>query len=92
MLMKYTENKFEGKNIKVDFNEYVACEFSGCHFSYEGGKPPVFDNCTFDGCDWVLKDRAENTLKTLAMLYHTMGDTEKAFAEDVLNKVKSNAV
>ena len=42
--MRYTAMKFDGKNVTVDFDEFVDCEFTNCEIIYEGGRLPVFEN------------------------------------------------
>ena len=87
--MRYTAMKFDGKNVTVDFDEFVDCEFTNCEIIYEGGRLPVFENCVFNNCRFSLKQKADNTLGYLTFLYQNLaGSGGKAFVEEVIAKIK----
>lgn len=64
------QNKtFTNENIVVDDNIYETCRFVNCTLVYQGGKTPVFNNCTFSGLRIQLEGGASQTVKYLSGLY-----------------------
>jgi len=57
-----TATIFNLETVPLDGEMFADCEFRECRMVYCGGKPPVFDNCRFDACDWRFDDAAANTL------------------------------
>ncbi|WP_455204873.1 hypothetical protein [Kaarinaea lacus] len=89
--MKYTRQKHDGKDVTWDFNTYVDCEFTNCKLIYKGGALPVLENCTFDNCEFVLTDRAENTVNYLQYLNNHMAELGgAALVEATIAKIKSS--
>ena len=87
--MKYTSIKHDGKNVTVDFNEYIDCEFNDCEIVYKGGKLPVFENCRFSNCQFSLIEKADNTIGYLSFLYQNLAESgAKPFVEEQIAKIK----
>lgn len=87
--MRFTSIKHDKKNVTVDFNEYIECEFKDCEIIYGGGGVPVFENCSFNNCRFSLIQRAANTVDYFSLLYQKLGESGgKAFIDEQIAKIK----
>ena len=64
-----TATIFNLETVPLDGEVFADCEFRECRMVFSGGKPPVFDNCRFDACDWRFDDAAANTLAHLKVVW-----------------------
>jgi hypothetical protein len=88
--MRYTAIKHNARKVAVDFNEYIDCEFNDCEITFEGGDLPVFENCSFNNCQFSLIRKADNTIRYLSFLYQNMSESgAKAFVEEQIAKIKT---
>lgn len=71
-----TATIFNLETVPLDGEMFADCEFRECRMVYSGGKPPVFDNCRFDACDWRLDGAAANTLAHLKVVWAAGGKAQ----------------
>lgn len=71
-----TATIFNLETVPLDGEMFADCEFRECRMVYSGGKPPVFDNCRFDGCDWRFDDAAARTLAHLKVVWAAGGKAQ----------------
>ena len=71
-----TATIFNLETVPLDGEMFADCEFRECRMVYSGGKPPVFDNCRFDACDWRFDDAAANTLAHLKVVWAAGGKAQ----------------
>jgi hypothetical protein len=68
-----TVTLFNHETVVLDGESFADCEFRSCRLVYNGGRPPHFDNCRFDDCDWRFEDAAARTLAHLKLLWSVGG-------------------
>ena len=66
-----TATIFNLETVPLDDEVFTDCEFRDCRMVYSGGKPPVFDNCRFDACDWRFDDAAAPWIKARQCFFET---------------------
>jgi hypothetical protein len=71
-----TATIFNLETVPLDGEMFADCEFRECRMVFSGGKPPVFDNCRFDACDWRFEDAAANTLAHLKGVWAAGGKAQ----------------
>lgn len=71
-----TATIFNLETVPLDGEMFADCEFRECRMVYSGGKPPVFDNCRFDACDWRFDDAAARTLAHLKVVWAAGGKAQ----------------
>lgn len=71
-----TATIFNHETVVLDGEAFADCEFRDCRMVYSGGKPPVFDGCRFDGCDWRFDDAAARTLAHLKVVWAAGGKAQ----------------
>ncbi|MCF8506512.1 MAG: hypothetical protein K9G59_16510 [Caulobacter sp.] len=71
-----TATIFNLETVPLDDEVFADCEFRECRMVYSGGKPPVFDNCRFDACDWRFDDSAARTLAHLKVIWAAGGKAQ----------------
>lgn len=71
-----TATIFNLETVPLDGEMFADCEFRECRMVYSGGKPPVFDNCRFDACDWRFDGAAANTLAHLKVVWAAGGKAQ----------------
>lgn len=71
-----TATIFNLETVPLDGEVFADCEFRECRMVFSGGKPPVFDNCRFDGCDWRFDDAAARTLAHLKVVWAAGGKAQ----------------
>ncbi|MDO8296256.1 MAG: hypothetical protein Q7T19_07430 [Caulobacter sp.] len=71
-----TATIFNLETVPLDGEAFADCEFRECRMVYSGGKPPVFDNCRFDACDWRFDDAAARTLAHLKVVWAAGGKAQ----------------
>ncbi|CAN1552501.1 hypothetical protein MCEMIH16_02237 [Caulobacteraceae bacterium] len=71
-----TATIFNLETVPLDDEVFADCEFRECRMVYSGGKPPVFDNCRFDACDWRFDDAAARTLAHLKVIWAAGGKAQ----------------
>lgn len=71
-----TATIFNHETVVLDGEMFADCEFRQCRMVYSGGKPPVFDSCRFDACDWRFDDAAANTLAHLKVVWAAGGKAQ----------------
>lgn len=71
-----TATIFNLETVPLDGEVFADCEFRECRMVYSGGKPPVFDNCRFDACDWRFDDAAARTLAHLKVVWAAGGKAQ----------------
>lgn len=71
-----TDTIFNLETVPLDGEMFADCEFRECRMVYSGGKPPVFDNCRFDACDWRFDDAAARTLAHLKVVWAAGGKAQ----------------
>ena len=71
-----TATIFNLETVPLDGEMFADCEFRECRMVFSGGKPPVFDNCRFDGCDWRFDDAAARTLAHLKVVWAAGGKAQ----------------
>ncbi len=71
-----TATIFNLETVPLDDEVFTDCEFRDCRMVYSGGKPPVFDNCRFDACDWRFDDAAARTLAHLKVIWAAGGKAQ----------------
>ncbi len=64
-----TATLFNHETVALDGEHFADCEFRSCRLVYSGGKPPSFDRCRFDECDWRLDAAAAHTLAHLKTMW-----------------------
>lgn len=84
----FLNERFTNQVMTVDGHDYTGCSFVGCTLVFEGGKPPVFTNCTFEAIKVQLKGTAAQTTNYLNVLYRS-GLPQNV--ETVLSAVESGA-
>lgn len=67
---------FNLETVPLDGEVFTDCEFRECRMVFSGGKPPVFDNCRFDTCDWRFDDAAARTLAHLKVVWAAGGKAQ----------------
>jgi hypothetical protein len=68
--MKHDHVIFESTTIALDNQEFRSCTFRNCRLVYSGGKPPLFDTCSFDGFSLIFAAAAGDTLNFMRAMYH----------------------
>jgi hypothetical protein len=68
-----TATIFNHETITLDGESFADCEFRACRLVYSGGKPPHFESCRFDGCEWRFDGAAANTLAHLKLVWSVGG-------------------
>ena len=68
-----TATIFNHETVALDGESFADCEFQDCRLVYSGGKPPHFDNCRFNGCEWRFDDAAQRTLAHLKVVWGAGG-------------------
>ncbi len=53
-MSRYFYRVFTSLRTIVDGADYHSCCFRNCTLIYEGGEPPLFDDCTLVDCKWLL--------------------------------------
>ena len=71
-----TATIFNLETVSLDGEVFTDCEFRDCRMVYSGGKPPVFDGCRFDTCDWRFDDAAARTLAHLKVVWAAGGKAQ----------------
>ncbi len=71
-----TATIFNLETVPLDGEMFADCELRESRMVYSGGKPPVFDNCRFDACDWRFDDAAANTLAHLKVVWAAGGKAQ----------------
>ncbi|MDP1735925.1 MAG: hypothetical protein Q8L23_00640 [Caulobacter sp.] len=71
-----TATIFNHETVVLDGEAFADCEFRDCRMVYSGGKPPVFDSCRFDNCDWRFDDAAARTLAHLKVVWAAGGKAQ----------------
>lgn len=77
--------RFAGKEVIVDGNQYIGCAFVQCTLIYRGGSLPVFERCEFRSSGLQLQESSSDTIAYLNRLY-AAGLWNSV--EGVLNNVK----
>ncbi len=67
-LIVHAEKRFGQEVVRVDGVCFRRCSFDNTTFVYLGGKPPLFEDCTFTGVSFELFGSANNTLNYLRHL------------------------
>lgn len=57
-----------GEIVKLDYATLRETIYRGCKLVFEGGKPPIMENCDFVGCEFIFDGPAGNTQAFLRML------------------------
>jgi hypothetical protein len=70
-----TATIFNHETVALDGERFSSCEFRDCRLVFRGGEPPLFDDCTFDDCDWRFEGAAANTLAHLKEVWAAGGKT-----------------
>jgi hypothetical protein len=60
---------YNHQTVVLDGEVFSDCDFAACRLVYQGGEPPRFDGCRFDGCEWKLEDAAAQTLIFLKLMW-----------------------
>ncbi len=71
-----TATIFNHETVVLDGEAFADCEFRDCRMVYSGGKPPLFDSCRFDNCDWRFDDAAARTLAHLKVVWAAGGKAQ----------------
>jgi hypothetical protein len=71
-----TATIFNHETVVLDGEAFADCEFRDCRMVYSGGKPPMFDSCRFDNCDWRFDDAAARTLAHLKVVWAAGGKAQ----------------
>jgi hypothetical protein len=71
-----TATIFNRETVALDGESFEDCEFQACRLVYSGGKPPRFENCRFDDCDWRFDDAAARTLAHLKAVWAAGGKAQ----------------
>jgi hypothetical protein len=75
---------YSHETVQLDGEVFSACEFRDSRLVYAGGEPPVFQGCSFVGCDWKQEDAAARTLAYLKQLWNAGGKpTVQALIKDI---------
>ncbi len=75
---------FNHETVALDAERFADCEFRDCRLIYRGGEPPIFEGCSFVGCDWQFEAAAAATLKHLKTLWAIGG---KAAVQAVIKTI-----
>ncbi|MEQ8340075.1 MAG: hypothetical protein RID15_13860 [Marinovum algicola] len=57
-----------GEVVKLDYARLSNTKFFQCKLVYEGGRPPMMENCDFIECEFILEGAARNTQAFLTLL------------------------
>jgi len=68
-----TATIYNHETVALDDEHFEDCEFQDCRMVYRGGKPPRFENCRFNGCDWLFDDAAARTLAHMKLVWSVGG-------------------
>jgi hypothetical protein len=68
--------------------EFHCCTFRNCRLVYSGGKPPVFDTCSFDGFSLIFAAAAGDTLNFMRAMYHRGFET---LIDTTVNSIRINS-
>ena len=64
----------ENKLLETDYRKFEYLDFVDCRFTFKGGEPPSFKQCSFTNCEWIFEGPARNALNLL----RSFGETEEA--------------
>ena len=64
---------YNHETVALDGETFTDCEFRDCKLDYVGGEPPVFNGCSFIGCDWRQDEAAARTLTYLKLVWNAGG-------------------
>jgi len=64
---------YENRRLTVDGGRFIRCRFVQSKIIYDATAEVSFEECSFEGCDWVFQNAADRTLRYLSMLIHQGG-------------------
>ena len=77
---------FNHETVALDGEHFSDCEFRDCRLIYAGGETPVFEHCSFVGCDWKFEDAAARTLAHLKAVWNAGGKAPvQAMIKEITN-------
>lgn len=63
-MAEYKDQTLSGV-IALDSNSFDNIDFKDAELTYDGGRPPAFNNCRFDNARFTFRESAGNTLMFL---------------------------
>ncbi len=60
---------YNHQTVALDGEVFSDCDFAACRLVYSGGKPPQFNSCRFDACEWKFDEAAADTLSYLKLMW-----------------------
>ena len=67
--MEFKNERYIDGDIKLDWNEFVNCQFINCKLRYSGGPVKLGPGCVFDKPQFMLEGAAFRTMELLGILY-----------------------
>lgn len=64
----FSGTAFGGQRVTIDGGRFRKCRFNGTTFIYNGGKPPLFENCSFHKVGFDFSGPAGHTFALLRWL------------------------
>lgn len=64
-----TATIFNHETVALDGESFSDCAFRSRRMVYSGGKPPSFEACRFDDCEWKFDGPAAQTLAQLKLIW-----------------------
>lgn len=75
---------YNHETVTLDGETFSDCEFRDCRMVYAGGETPVFQGCSFVGCDWKYDEAAARTLAHLKLVWNAGGKASvQALIKDI---------
>lgn len=63
-MAEYKDQTLSGV-VALDSNSFDNIDFNEAELTYDGGKPPAFNNCRFNNARFTFRESAGNTLMFL---------------------------
>jgi hypothetical protein len=89
--MKISNYQFANEEVVLDFHHYEACQFNTCRLVVLGHGDFAFERCEITNCEFTFAGPAASSIKTMATIYHQMGDQGKALIEGTFNQIRNAA-
>jgi hypothetical protein len=72
--MRFDNQTFINRDIRLENNEYVGCTFERCMIWYNASGPVALQGNRFNECTWQFDGAAARTIKFMTDIYQTAPD------------------
>ena len=82
--MKFDGKIFRDEEIRLDYNQFVRCQFYNCNIHYGGGGVPVLIDNLFKDCSFIFDEAAGRTRALLSAMARSGADGRDFVLREIL--------